>query len=74
MGHIFTNDGLKIDPDKATAILEMPRPDDVEGVQRLNGFVNYIAKFLPKLADVMDSTLNQERRRMGMVRSPGESV
>ena len=32
----------------------MPRPEDAEGVQRLNGFVNYLAKFLPGVADVME--------------------
>lgn len=54
MGHIFSKEGLKIDPDKAKAVLEMPCPEDVEGVQRLNGFVNYLAKFLPRLADHME--------------------
>jgi len=54
MGHIFSSDGLKIDPDKVAAVLEMPTPTDVEGVQRLNGFVNYLAKFLPKITDCME--------------------
>lgn len=54
MGHIFSKESLKIDPDKAKAVLEMPCPEDVEGVQRLNGFVNYLAKFLPRLADHME--------------------
>ena len=54
MGHIFSKEGLKIDPDKVKAVLKMPRPKDVEGVQRLNGFVNYLAKFLPRLADQME--------------------
>ena len=54
MGHIFSKEGLKIDPDKVKAVLEMPRPEDVEGVQRLNDFVNYLAKFLPRLADQME--------------------
>lgn len=54
MGHIFSKESLKIDPDKAKAVLEMPCPQDVEGVQRLNGFVNYLAKFLPRLADHME--------------------
>ena len=39
MGHLFTKQGVKIDTDKAKAVFEMPRPKDVEGVQRLNGFV-----------------------------------
>ena len=56
MGHdlSFSKEGLKIDHDKAKAGLDMPRPEDVEGVQRLNGFVNYSAKFLPRLADHME--------------------
>ena len=32
----------------------MTPPTDMEGVQRLNGFVNYLSKFLPQLADVME--------------------
>ena len=54
MGHLFINNGLKIDPDKARAVQEMTPPTDTEGVQRLNGFVNYLSKFLPQLADVME--------------------
>ena len=54
MGHLFTNNGLKIDPDKARTVQEMTPPTDTEGVQRLNGFVNYLSKFLPQLADVME--------------------
>jgi len=34
MGHIFSKEGLKIDLDKVKAVLDMPRPEDVEGVQR----------------------------------------
>lgn len=46
MGHI-TSKGLYPDPEKINAIREMPRPTDVKVVQRLGGFVNYLAKFLP---------------------------
>ena len=48
MRHEVTNKGIKMDPEKAKAILEMPRPTS------LNGFVNYLSKFLPKLADGME--------------------
>ena len=54
MGHELPNKGIKMDPEKAKAILEMQRPTNVEDVQRLNGFVNYLSKFLPKLADSME--------------------
>jgi hypothetical protein len=54
MGHILTGDGVKIDPGKVEAIVKMPAPTSVEEVQRLNGFVNYLAKFLPQLATIME--------------------
>ena len=47
-------DGLKLDPDKVKAIDDMPRPIDIEGVQRFYGVVNYLAKFLPKLSKVTE--------------------
>ena len=43
LGHLVTTDGLKPDPAKCQAIDEMPPPEDKNGVQRLNGFVNYLA-------------------------------
>ena len=46
MGHVLTNEGIKIDPEKAKAIFDMMRPAGMEGVQWLNGFVNYLVKFL----------------------------
>ncbi|CAB4029631.1 Hypothetical predicted protein, partial [Paramuricea clavata] len=49
MGHLLTPDGLKPDPAKVEAILEMPSPTDVK---RFLGMVNYLAKFLPLLSDM----------------------
>ena len=54
MGDVLINEGIKIDPEKTKTIMDMPRPVDIEGVQRLNGFVNYLSKFLPRLADSME--------------------
>jgi hypothetical protein len=62
IGHILTTQGLKPDPEKIEAIKDMPRPEDVAGVQRLGGFVNYLAKFLPKISDVM-SPIRQLTRK-----------
>ena len=32
-GHVFSHDGLKTDPEKVRAIVEMPRPTDKSGVK-----------------------------------------
>ena len=62
MGHVLTLHSVKMDPEKAKAVQEMPKPEDVEGIQRINGFVHYLAKFLPGLADVMEPLRRLTRR------------
>ena len=54
LGHIVTDKGLKVDPEKVKAILEMPNPTNPTEVQRLQGSVNYLARFLPMLSDVFE--------------------
>ena len=51
LGHKVTSEGLKIDPEKVDAILQMQMSEDV---QLFCWFVNYLAKFLPKLSDVLE--------------------
>ena len=52
IGHYATKSGLKIHPEKVRAVLEMSRPTDVKSLLRLNGTVQYLAKFLPGLSDM----------------------
>ena len=49
-GHLFTNQGVKVDKSKVEAVLHMPHPTDIQGVKRLCGMSQYMAKFLPNLA------------------------
>ena len=37
MGHLITADGLKADPAKVKAILDMPAPTDIKGLKRVLG-------------------------------------
>ena len=64
LGHVITQDGLQPDPAKIEAIKEIPSPTDVTGVQRLNGFVNYLAKFLPGLSGVMEPIRQLTRKNV----------
>ena len=51
MRHVITNQGGP-DPDKVQAVDEVPRPTCKKELATLLGFVNYLSKFLPRLAEV----------------------
>ena len=52
IGHMATDKGLRVDPAKVRAVVEMPTPTDKAAVQRLLGVAQYLAKFLPHLSDI----------------------
>ena len=54
MGHVISQKGLKADPEKIKAMVEMPTPTDVAGVRRFIGFTNCLSKFLPRLSEVCE--------------------
>ena len=54
MGHIFSAQGLAADPEKVKAVSQMKCPTDIQGVQRVLGVANYLAKFTPKLSTVCE--------------------
>lgn len=51
MGHKISAAGIEPDRAKVAAILDMPPPTDVHGVRRLCGMIQYLAKFMPNLAN-----------------------
>ena len=53
-GHVLSAEGLKADPEKVRAVLDMPNPTDAKGVQRCVGFVNYLSRFMPRLSEVCE--------------------
>ena len=52
VGHIISAEGLKPDPEKVRAMKDMPPPETKEDVRRFLGSIQYLAKFLPMLAEV----------------------
>ena len=51
LGHIFSADGVRPDPSKIAAILEMEDPTNVAELRRWLGMVNYLGRFLPDLSE-----------------------
>ena len=58
MGHRVTPTGIKPDPEKVRAILDMEAPEDVASVRRFIGTVNYLARFLPHLSQTLQPLQN----------------
>ncbi|XP_060079959.1 uncharacterized protein K02A2.6-like [Ylistrum balloti] len=52
VGHLLTKNGVKPDPEKVRAVQNMEKPINVKELQTLMGFVQYLHKFLPRLAEV----------------------
>ena len=54
IGHLLTMDGVRANLSKVEAILQMTKPQYVQGVRQILGMTNYLAKFLLKLSDVSE--------------------
>ena len=52
VGHKLTASGLQCDPEKVSAVLNMPAPKDKAGVMRLLGMVTYLGKFIQNLSTI----------------------
>ena len=53
VGHLLTAEGLKPDPEKIRAIVEMNTPENVKDLQRFLGMVRYLSKFVPRLSELV---------------------
>ena len=52
MGNIISSDGMKPDPAKINAIVNMQRPDSLESLRRLLGLVKYLSQYIPGESDI----------------------
>lgn len=59
LGHLISADGVKADPEKVRAIVDMPAPSDRKALLRFLGVIAYLAKFLPNC-----SSLTQPLRQL----------
>ena len=53
-GHRLTPEGLKLDPEKVKAIVQMPPPQSIQSLQSFNGMVNYLKRFSPALTELAE--------------------
>ena len=52
--HRLTPDGIRVDPKKIEAIIQMDPPQNVANLQSFNGMINYLKKFSPVLSKLSE--------------------
>ena len=52
-GHLVGRDGIKPNPDRVKAIVNMSAPKDTTELRRCLGMINYLGRFIPALADTL---------------------
>ena len=53
LGQVIDSDGIRPDPDKIKAILDVQEPHNVSDIRRFVGMVNQLSKFSPRISDKM---------------------
>ena len=62
MGHIVSDRGIEVDPDKIRAIQEMPTPKTEKDVRGFIGKLQYISRFISKLTMIYDPVFKLLRK------------
>ena len=63
--HTISKDGINADANKIRAIIEMPMPEDKNGVRSLLGLMNYVGKIIPNLAEITKPLRELLKRLIG---------
>lgn len=53
VGHVFSAEGMKVDPNRAQTLLNLKAPQNKKQLQKLLGMFNYVRCFLPNMATVV---------------------
>ncbi|XP_075724095.1 uncharacterized protein LOC142766130 [Rhipicephalus microplus] len=50
LGHVFTTQGLSLEPDRVQVILDMPAPSNSKELKVFLGTMNYVQRFIPRMS------------------------
>ena len=52
LGHVIDGEGIKADPEKTSAVLQMTAPTNVTELRRFLGMINQLGKFSPRISEL----------------------
>ena len=62
MGHIISKEGIRIDPERVSAILKVEEPRSKKEVQSFIGQVNFLRRFIPSFVEILMNITNMLRK------------
>lgn len=64
LGHIISREGRRMDPSKVQAILDWPRPRSVRDIQSFIGVLQFLRRYLDRLASVVAPLTDLTKKEM----------
>ena len=61
LGHIVSGDGIRMDPKKVSAILDLPEPTNVTEIKSFVGSASYYRRFIKDFSKITHNSPDQER-------------
>eukprot|EP00253_Pinus_taeda_P035552 PITA_35552 len=62
LGHIISKYGIRIDPDRIQAILQVPHPRNIKELQAFLGKINFLRRFIPNLVELIRLLINMLKK------------
>ena len=66
LGHIISKEGIKIDPKRIEAILQISHPRNIKELQSFIGKINFLRSFIPNLAELLRNITNMLKKEQGV--------
>ena len=66
LGHIISEEGIKIDPKRIEAILQISHPRNIKEFQSFIGKINFLRRFIPNLAELLRNITNMLKKEQGV--------
>ena len=63
LGHIISEEGIKIDPTRIDGILQISQPRSLKELQSFIGKINFLRRFIPNLDKLLKNITNMLKKR-----------
>ena len=63
LGHVLSREGISVSKDRIKAILDLPKPTNINELGSVLGTINFVRKFIPHLATVIAPLVDLTRKQ-----------